>query len=640
MDEQSLIEPQAAIAVKPLQLQPFRSIVLGADASDHSNRGAIEATSLAALWDATITGAHVYAAQLHDRRFRQMEGGLPENYRQEAELERQRDIHDDLITRGLSTITDSYLNQVESFCVNKQIRYRRVALEGKNYRELTCEFNSGRYDLAVLGSLGLGAVPGHRLGTVCERVLRRTQIDTLVIKDPQRSLASGPLVAAVDGSDFAFGGLLTALDLARRWRVPLHVVAAFDPYYHYVAFNRIAAVLSEEAGRIFRFKEQEKLHEEIIDAGLARIYRGHLDVAVNLAAEVDVPIETTLLDGKPFEVIDKFVSKVNASLLIIGKLGIHADDGLDIGGNAEHLVRESACAVWLSQRKHQPETELLAEITTSWTHEAEALMDNVPSFVRAMARGSILRHVQEHGHTVVTAKIVRAVTSSMCPAGHQVTADPQQPRTPAAKMEPAMAWNSEAECAVLAVTDRVVRDHVRRRAEKRARVAGATAVQLEHVQAFLERTPEPLTSGYPFAKNNGLEAGQSTAAALPWDESAKARLARVPEGFMRTMTRERVEYFAREHGAPAVTVEVMEGKFAGWAKGSEQHQCSMSWDSEATSRLERIPDTVRGMVIVEVERCARKLGLERVRAAAFTAAIDAWSVKQSFHSTPTADLYE
>jgi nucleotide-binding universal stress UspA family protein len=640
MDEQSLIEPQATVAAKPLQLLPFRSIVLGADASDHSNRGAIEAASLAALWDATITGAHVYAAQLHDRRFRQMEGGLPESYRQEAELERQRDIHDDLITRGLSTITDSYLDQVASFCVKKQIGYRRVSLEGKNYRELTREFNSGCYDLAVLGSLGLGAVPGHRLGTVCERVLRRTQIDTLVIKDPQRPLASGPLVAAVDGSAHGFGGLLTALDLARRWQVPLHVIAAFDPYYHYVAFNRIAAVLSEEAGRIFRFKDQEKLHEEIIDAGLAKIYQGHLDVAASLAAEAGVPVATALLDGKPFEVIGKFVSKVNASLLLIGKLGIHADDELDIGGNAEHLVRESACAVWLSQRQHQPETELLAEITTSWTHEAEALMDKVPSFARAMARGSILRHVQEHGHTVVTAKIVSAVTNSMCPAGHQVTADPQQPGTPAANLEPAMAWDSEAESAVLAVTDRVVRDHVRHRAEKRARVAGVTAVQLQHVQAFLEQAPAPLTAGCPFARINGLEAGQSTAAALPWDEAAKARLARIPEGFMRSMTCERVDHYAREHGAPVVTVEVMEGKFAAWAEGSKQHQCSMSWDSEAASRLARIPDTVRGMVIVEVERCARKLGLEHVHAAAFTAAIDAWSVKQSFHSISTADLYE
>jgi hypothetical protein len=40
------------------------------------------------LYGARITAAHVYAAQMHDLRFRQMEGGLPEQFREEQELER------------------------------------------------------------------------------------------------------------------------------------------------------------------------------------------------------------------------------------------------------------------------------------------------------------------------------------------------------------------------------------------------------------------------------------------------------------------------------------------------------------------------------------------------------------------------
>ncbi len=85
-------------------------------------------------------------------------------------------------------------------------------------------------------------------------------------------------MVAVDGSSRSYGGLMMALSMARAWQVPVHVVSAFDPYYHYVAFNRIATVLSDEAGKVFRFKEQEQLHEDIIDAGLAKIYQGHLDV--------------------------------------------------------------------------------------------------------------------------------------------------------------------------------------------------------------------------------------------------------------------------------------------------------------------------------------------------------------------------
>ena len=145
----------------------YRNILNALDSSDHSNRALSDAVSLATLSGARLTGTHVYAARLHDVRFRQMEGGLPEQFRQEQELERQRDVHDDLITRGLSIITDSYLDQADRLCQQQQVPFLRSSLEGKNYRALAEEANSGKYDLLVMGALGLGAVAGSRIGTVC-----------------------------------------------------------------------------------------------------------------------------------------------------------------------------------------------------------------------------------------------------------------------------------------------------------------------------------------------------------------------------------------------------------------------------------------------------------------------------------------
>ena len=68
------------------------------------------------------------------------------------------------------------------------------------------------------------------------------------------------------------------------------------------------------------------------------------------------------------------------SLLIIGKLGIHADPELDIGGNAENLLRNVDCAVLLSQYEHRPAVDVIAEVTTSWSEEAESRMEAVPEF--------------------------------------------------------------------------------------------------------------------------------------------------------------------------------------------------------------------------------------------------------------------
>ena len=69
----------------------YQRILVALDSSDHANAAMQSATELADLVDMpVITGSHVYAAKLHDMRFRQMEGGLPEQFRQEQELERQR----------------------------------------------------------------------------------------------------------------------------------------------------------------------------------------------------------------------------------------------------------------------------------------------------------------------------------------------------------------------------------------------------------------------------------------------------------------------------------------------------------------------------------------------------------------------
>jgi proto-chlorophyllide reductase subunit len=49
---------------------------------------------------------------------------------------------------------------------------------------------------------------------------------------------------------------------------------------------------------------------------------------------------------------------------------------------------------------------------------------------------------------------------------------------------------------------------------------------------------------------------------LHWEAGALARLARVPEGFMREATRQRIESHARQQGAESVTLDLVEGGLA------------------------------------------------------------------------------
>jgi len=636
-------------AQEPLQL--YHAILVALDSSDHANTGMDICVELAGLTEgAHITGVHAYAAKLHDVRFRQMEGGLPEQFREEQELERQRDVHDDLITRGLSIITDSYLDQADNNCQQASIDFTRRSLEGKNYRALTQETNSGNYDLLVMGSLGLGAVEGSRLGTVCQRVTRRSNIDTLVIKQPKRALSEGPIVVAIDGSAMAYGGLMTAMQLAQQWQVPIKVVAVFDPYFHYVAFNRIADVLSEEAGKVFRFKDQEQLHEDIIDSGLAKIYQGHLDVAQSIVDEHNVDIETKLLDGKPHDAITKYIKEINPSLLVIGKLGIHADEELDIGGNAENLLHDVDCAVLLSQREHQPRLDVVADVTTSWTLEAEQAMKNVPSFVQNMARMAILRHAQERGHTVITAKIVEEATASLCPSHVKQAMTEMVAAHDAAELKAEqqskgfekLAWSGNAEALLKQTKDSSVRSNLRKRAEKKARTEGSSQVHTKHLESFVAASTEKLVDSKTDAAADSLH----------WQTAALARLMRVPEGFMRDTCKQQVEDYAKEQDATEISLELAE---AGLKKSREMMEASMKngempagmptntppgkcpfaapeelvtstdnskadnskngidWSSEAQQRLQKIPAGMsRDMTSKAVEAIAKNQGISHI----------------------------
>jgi nucleotide-binding universal stress UspA family protein len=504
-------------------------ILVALDASDYANRALAEAVRLAGTADGVITGIHAYAAKLHDRRFRQMEGGLPERYREEQEMEHQREVHDDLITRGLNIISDSYHDYAQEVCDTAERPYRRLSPEGKNYSRLVEAAESGDFDVIALGALGLGAVPGGLIGTVCERVVRRSPIDVLVIRDAERAIGDGPIVVGLDGSPRSFGALMTGLDMGRRLGTAVHAVAAYDPYYHYVAFNKINDVLSEEAGKVFRFKEQEKLHEELIDEGIAKIYQSHLEVARKIAADAGAEITCELLDGKPYKAVTAYAKKVGASLLMLGKTGVHADAGLDIGGNAENLLRMAPCHVWLGQMTFTPPLDVVAEETITWSDEAEDKMTRVPETARAMVRMAILRFAQESGHTMITSDLIDEATNRFCPE-----------RGGAMEDAAGMAWSDEATGILKTVGDGSLVASIRMRAEKHARRGGSETVTADHVRPFLDQHEAP---------------------ASVWGAAALARLAQVPE-MVRGSVRQRCEANAADDGITDVTPAMVETAIA------------------------------------------------------------------------------
>jgi nucleotide-binding universal stress UspA family protein/rubrerythrin len=332
-------------------------------------------------------------------------------------MKRQRKIHDQLITKGLEIITDSYIDVLEPLCEKYDVELVRRSLEGKNFKVIVEDVNENDFDLVVIGAMGMAAVKDTVLGTVTERVVRRlTKADTLIVKDLDRSPFEH-IVVAVDGSAKSLGGLKRAIELAREFGGEVEAISVFDPYFHYAMFHSIAGVLSSKAQKVFRFKEQEKLHEEIIDSGLAKIYTAHLEIAKKIAADEGVELKTTLLAGKPFEQTLKYVNEVNPTLVVMGRIGYHSDDEMDIGGNTENMMRYLPANVLITNYEYQAPDILTAEEHMTWTKEALERLDRIPGFVVGMATGAIIRYAIERGYTVITTGVIDEVIKNILPPG-------------------------------------------------------------------------------------------------------------------------------------------------------------------------------------------------------------------------------
>lgn len=824
--------------------RPYADIYVGLDSSGPSDEAMALAITIGKKLGAAMTGSHVYAAKMHDNRFRAMEGGLPEEFQKEKELNRQRKIHDTLITKGLELITDSYLEAMAKACAEADLEFTGVSLEGKNWKALADDIDVHDHDLVVMGAHGIGRVGNSQLGTVAERLVRRVKRDLLLVKVPEAENLSDEILVGLDGSERSWGALRRSLQLAKAFGKKVTAVSAFDPYFHYAMFKSLNRTLTEKARKVFKFEEQEKLHEDIIDSGLAKIYQSYLNIAKRMAAEEGVEIAIELLDGKPFEKILQRVRKSPPWLLALGRIGFHSDEDMDVGGNTENLCRLAPCNILVVDAKAKPPAEYQAEETVAWTKEARARLDRIPAMAQGMAMKAIQNYCISEGFTVVTESVLNAAIKTLLPPealkrmglAEDPAASAGPAGTAAAESQDRIAlsfkcqacghvhhgsrphlcpicgmgghmfklvesaivedgqvlatlgdrqliWERPALAALDGLPEALVREQIKNRLEKRALTQRLAAITLDMVRAELDaerasaapprpETPAPSTAPHAapstgstassaappppagllwteeamkriervppgfmrkaaqdmvekHAKAQGLseidlaaaEAGlgkarekmQSAIAGAPeahasgepasvaqahthpipapgnpsaapqtwechlcglmvdggrpdkcpncgtghftpvsaedrakaapaalqvrldWDPEAAVRLDRIPVGFMRDMTRNRVEKWARAAGVARVGLEVMDGKYGSWAEGSAKVNLELEWSEEARERADRIPEFIRPMVMKELERRVKAAGKIRVEAAELDEAMKQWSGSGRFH---------
>ena len=518
----------------------MKKIYVPVDNSDYSDASIALAVAFAKKFGSHLVGSHVYAAKMHDVRFKQMEYTLPEEYQDEVELEKQRRIHDTLITMGLQLISDSYLEVMKQRCTELGIPFEPKMPEGKHFIKLVEDIQESDYDLVIMGALGMGAVKDSLIGGVCERVVRRINTDTLVVRDLEPIEESeGNILVGIDGSPESFSGLKTAIQLGRKFNKQVEAVGVYDPYLHYIVFNSVVNVLTERAARTFRFKEQEQLHEEVIDTGLAKIYQSHLEVARAIAKEEhDYALKITLLDGKAYEKILQYTRKTNPWLLVLGKIGVHSEQDMDIGSTAENLLRLAPCNVLLTSQRYFPQIDVKAEETLVWTQEALDRMEKAPPLVRGIAKTAVHRFAIERGHSVITESVIDMAMEAIMPqrASEKLTRVAKEIAEQKVLESDAVQTHICGECGYAAHNQQPVKCPVCSSPPERFQMVDKGSLQ-------------------NVAVDEGGTAEEETfdGVRLQWSEQAKKALRRVPRGYMRRNVKARIEKSARSQKIATIT---------------------------------------------------------------------------------------
>lgn len=147
---------------------PFKKILVPTDFSESSHRALVAACELARRFDASICMVHVYPPVLSTY----PEGHLAINDTTHAELGKY-------LEKSLEATREE----------GERLLGRKVSAElavGRDFEEIVRYATDGEFDLVVMGSHGKGVLSRFFLGSVTERVLRKSPCNVFVVRSPQQ----------------------------------------------------------------------------------------------------------------------------------------------------------------------------------------------------------------------------------------------------------------------------------------------------------------------------------------------------------------------------------------------------------------------------------------------------------------------
>ncbi|MFC4408299.1 universal stress protein [Haloarchaeobius iranensis] len=223
------------------------------------------------------------------------------------------------------TRAEAVVDEVTEEMVDAGLGVERTVRTGVPYEVILEYVDEAGIDLVVMGTHGRTGVERYLLGSVTEKVLRRSDVPVLTIRDAEDGSVHYPyesVLVPTDGSAAAGAAADVGLDLATRYGSELHVVSIVD------ALSMGVDVRSE-------------LMTDALEASA----REAVDGIAERAGGAVGGVETAVAYGSPYKKLRRYVEENDVDLVV---MGTHGRTGLErylLGSVTEKLVRTSPVPV-------------------------------------------------------------------------------------------------------------------------------------------------------------------------------------------------------------------------------------------------------------------------------------------------------
>jgi nucleotide-binding universal stress UspA family protein len=212
----------------------------------------------------------------------------------------------------------------------------RIQEAGYVHEEIVAQLAATHADLLVLGTHGRSGFQRLFLGSVTEKVIRKATCPTLVVPPRAPDVPAGApiqfrrILCAVDFAESSLDALAYAINMAAEADAQLTLL-------HVVEFP---PVLLEEP-------PMPKLDLARLRDAAAAEARRKLDELIPEQARTYCTVETAVVEGRAYREILRHATERQANLIVMGVHGRGALDVLVFGSTTHHVIRASACPVFI-----------------------------------------------------------------------------------------------------------------------------------------------------------------------------------------------------------------------------------------------------------------------------------------------------